>query len=443
MKPAPAKLPTIGTAQYVDWVREARGRTLSLICDLSEPQLRVKKLPILNPMDWEAGHVAYFYERFLLRDRFDEAPHFEDADDLFDSIDIEHEVRWDLPIPPRPSVVTFLERSIERTVDRISEAAKDESSWYRALLAVFHEDMHCEALAYTRQTMAYPAPCFAADSKGAPDSSTSGPEPRGDAEIPAGQFRLGARRDQGFVLDNEQWEHPREVSAFAISKTAVTQAQFAEFVDAGGYQREDLWTPEGWDWRESVQAQHPVYWRQTAAGWQRRRFDRWVDLEDDLPVMHVNWFEAKAFCRFTGRRLPTELEWEVAASAEPESGSRLLARRKRLFPWGDQPAEPGRSNLDFDHCGPVSVFAFPESDSAFGCRQMLGNVWEWCEDTFGPYPGFEPGPYREYSRSLFGSTKVLRGGGWATTSRMIRNTWRNYLGPERSDIFAGFRTVAL
>jgi iron(II)-dependent oxidoreductase len=172
-----------------------------------------------------------------------------------------------------------------------------------------------------------------------------------------------------------------------------------------------------------------------------RRFDQWEQLPPDAAVIHVSWHEARAFCRWAERRLPTELEWEVAAAGQPDA-SGDLSNEKRHYPWGDRKPVSHLANLDGSALGTIAVGALPESDSAFGCRQMIGNVWEWTENTFGPYPGFVPDMYADYSQPLFGKTKVLRGGAWTTRGRMIRNTWRTYYGPERNDVFAGFRTCA-
>ena len=186
-----------------------------------------------------------------------------------------------------------------------------------------------------------------------------------------------------------------------------------------------------------------MYWKRDNRGdWYFRRFDTWSPLPSHQPVIHVNWYEANAYCRWAERRLPTEVEWEAAAVGEPTGSGGELSARKRLFPWGDQPTTPERANLDARALGCVDVAALPAGDSAFGCRQMLGNVWEWTSDTFGPYPGFAPDAYREYSQPLFGNTRVLRGGAWTSRSRMVSATYRNYFGPERRDVFAGFRTCA-
>src|SRR5262249_17889327 len=170
----------------------------------------------------------------------------------------------------------------------------------------------------------------------------------GDAQIPGGRFMLGSVDDSGFVFDNEQWAHEVVVDPFSISRTAVTQAEFAEFVNDAGYRRRELWGDESWGWREGAGAAHPVYWRSAGKDeWERRVFGQWVPLEPDLPMIHVNWYEAEAYCRWAKRRLPTEAEWEMAASCEPTFGVYGVAERKRRYPWGDDPLTPERANLDW------------------------------------------------------------------------------------------------
>ena len=177
-----------------------------------------------------------------------------------------------------------------------------------------------------------------------------------------------------------------------------------------------------------------MYWQREEDGWLRRDFDRWLPLERHRPVIHVNWYEADAYCRWAGRRLPTEAEWELAACG--------FAAPVR-YPWGNDFPTTRHANLDGLALGCADVGAFPEGDSPFGCRQMIGNVWEWTADDFLPYPGFVVDPYKEYSEPWFGTHKVLRGGCWATRARLLRNTWRNFYTPERRDVWAGFRTCSL
>ena len=262
-------------------------------------------------------------------------------------------------------------------------------------------------------------------------------------EVPGGTFLLGATPDLPFVFDNEKWAHPVEIQPFRIARAPVTNGEYVAFVEDKGYLRREFWSENGWRWREKLGAEHPVYWqRGSDRRWYRRSYDEIVSLEEHHAIIHVNWYEAEAYCQWAGCRLPTETEWEVAASGEPTADGRGITQHKRRFPWGDEPTFAGRANVDGGAGGCIDVGALAEGDSPFGCRQMIGNVWEWVSNDFGPYPGFVADPYKEYSEPWFWTHKVLRGGSWITRSRMIRNTWRTYYTPDRRDVMAGFRTCA-
>ncbi|HVY47728.1 MAG TPA: selenoneine synthase SenA [Minicystis sp.] len=401
---------------------DARARTLALTADLDDAQWLGARLPIVNPLLWEIAHVGWFQERWVLRHAAGRAPLVPSADALYDSARVAHDTRWDLPLLPRAEALDYLARVLER--------ALCVPPGYFHLLALFHEDMHGEAFAYTRRTLGYPEPRLDVPLvRPAP----AGPCP-GDVEVPGGRFSLGATRDEPFVFDNEKWAHDVEVAPFRIARAPVTNAEFAAFVASGGYRDRRLWSDAGWASREAARAEMPFHWRSDAAGKLReRRYDRDATLAPHEPVLHVSWYEAEAYCRFAGRRLPTEAEWELAASGF----------EKRRFPWGDEAPSDRRANLDGRAGGPVDVGAYPEGDSPFGCRQMIGNAWEWTASDFAPYPGFVVDPYKEYSEPWFHSPhKVLRGGAWITRGRLLRNTWRNFYPPHRRDVFAGFRTCA-
>jgi iron(II)-dependent oxidoreductase len=423
-------------AQLMAWLIDAHARTLALVGDLSDEQLLGPRLAIVNPLLWELGHVGWFAEKWVLRHAGGAPPLYANGDALWDSSAVAHDTRWDLPLPSRAETVRYVREVHARMVDRI-ERGLDDNTRYFVRLAVFHEDMHDEAFLYTRQTHGWAAPPLATTP---PADADAGPLD-GDAAVPGGDFLLGAREDEPFVFDNEKWAQVTRTAPFAIARAPVTQSQFAAFVDDGGYRRRGLWSDDGWAWRARACAEHPVYWRRDGGAWLRRAFDRWQALEPHRPVIHVCWFEADAFCRWAGRRLPSELEWEVAASGEPDA-SGALSSRKRRHPWGDAPADATRANLDGRALACIDVAARPDGDSAFGCRQLCGNVWEWTASTFAPYPGFVVDPYRDYSQPWFGTHKVLRGGCYATQARLLRNTWRNFYTPDRRDVLAGFRTCA-
>jgi iron(II)-dependent oxidoreductase len=365
-----------------------------------------------------------------------------DGDALYDSAKVAHDTRWDIPLLSRTRVLAYMQDVLDRVIDRYGATEElDEDASYFLSLALFHEDMHDEAFGYTRQTLGYPQPQFEGGENDSHEQAALGD--LGDALIPGGRFVLGSLPDRPFVFDNEMDAHEVELKPFSISRTAVSNAEFAAFVAEGGYERREFWSDAGWQWRQRADAAHPVYWQRDSDKWLRRNFDQLVPLEDHLPVLHVNWFEADAFCRWAKRRLPTETEWEMAASAEPTTDGQQITQRKRRFPWGDEAPDPRRANLDWRAGGCIDVRALPAGDSAFGCRQMIGNVWEWTASDFSPYPGFVAGPYKEYSAPWFGDHRVLRGGCWVTRSRLIHNAYRNFYQPHRRDVWAGFRTCAL
>jgi iron(II)-dependent oxidoreductase len=411
---------------------DARARTTQLTADLTGERLLGPQLAIVNPPLWEIGHLAWFQEWWCLRDGASGAPAasiLPGADALYDSAKVAHPIRWSLPLPAIGETRAYGEEVLDRVIRRLRREPDDAGLQYFAQLAVYHEDMHAEAFHYTRQTLGYPDP-FPAPAV----LPVSPGLDRGDIELPGGAFQLGAFPDSGFVFDNEKWAHPVRIAPFSIARDPVTNAGFLEFVEAGGYRRREWWSDAGWAWRVSAGAEAPLYWIREGDTWLQRRFDTVASLVAGHPVVHVNWHEAQAFCRFAGRRLPTEAEWEYAAAWDRRAGS------KRRYPWGDTAPAAGHANLESG--GPVAVAAYREGDSASGCRQLIGNVWEWTESSFDPYPGFVIDPYREYSQPWFGTHKVLRGASFATTRRLVRNTFRNFYTPERNDIFAGFRTCA-
>jgi gamma-glutamyl hercynylcysteine S-oxide synthase len=456
--------------QLITTMRAFRERTLALVQDLDDQQMIGPRLSIVNPPLWEIGHVAWTQEFWALRHLRKEKPLLEEGDRLYNSTDVAHDTRWELLLPSREETLRYMNEVIERCIaciEKNAELSPDES--YFNWLVTFHEGMHGEALAYTRQTLGYAPPRFGGHET--PSCSLDRRACAGDVEIPGGMFIIGAEKDFPFVFDNEKWAHAVPVEPFRIARAPVTNGEFLEFVEEGGYREQRYWSEEGWQWLESGGApqleksfakffnknltkpmevvafkerlEHPIYWQPRDNGrWQQRVYDRYVLLNEDLPVVHVSWYEAEAFCRWAGRRLPSEAEWEVAASGEFGAGGTGLGGKRRYYPWGDSPPSAETANLDWHAGGLVEVGAHAAGDSAFGCRQMLGNVWEWTADNFLPYPGFSPDPYKEYSQPWFGTHKVLRGGCWATSSLLIRNSWRNFYTPDRRDVWAGFRTCA-
>ncbi len=433
----------IPSAELAAMVDDARATTLTFVDGMDGELLMGPRLATVNPLLWEIGHVAWFQEHFILKRLDGRPPLRPQADALYDSMQVAHDDRWDLPLPALAWTLGYGRDVRDAAIARLQGPLASETDSYTYQLTTFHEDMHAEAFTYTRQTLglALPSrrPAVAARDHAA------GPWP-GDASIPGGTFILGAERDAPFVFDNEKWAHPQTAAPFAIARAPVTNAEYARFVEAGGYTNRAFWSDEGWHWLQAKHMTLPAYWTGASSHWRVQRFDHVMDLPPHQPVQHVSWHEANAYCAFAGRRLPTELEWEIAATGQPGADGCSLSPIKRLQPWimpGDVPAAVP-ANLDAIAGGPVDVAAHSEVDSAFGCRQMMGNVWEWTSSTFAPYPGFSADVYKEYSEPWFdGTRKVLRGGCWATRSRLVTPVYRNFFPPDRRDIFAGFRTCAL
>lgn len=438
------KVHPVPTDYLTSIVHDTDARTMALIGDLDDDQLMGPKLRIVNPMLWEIGHIAWFQENFILRMVDGKDPTRDDADELYDSMKVAHDTRWDLPLPDLAETRRYMERARDMLIARLGDAEMASvKDGYFTQLVVFHQDMHNEAFTYTRQTLGYPAPVLTESPHQPSPPPGTGPLP-GDVDIPGGVHMRGAQPTDPYFMDNEKWGHGYEVAPFSIARAPVTNEEFQAFVEDGGYDREALWTTAGWAWRNHTGAEHPVYWQRGEDGWRVRDYDRINPLRPHAPVSHVCWFEADAWCRWAGRRLPWEGEWEVAASRSPRDGHDSLRGPRTRYPWGDTPPQPHQANLDGHNGGTVDVAAYADGDSAYGCRQMIGNVWEWTNSAFTAYEGFSPDPYKDYSEPWFdGNHVVLRGGSWATRGRIVWNTFRNFYTPGRNDVIAGFRTCAV
>lgn len=359
--------------------------------------LQVPYDPRMNPPLWELGHVGWFQEYWTSRNparpagaRADPAaPRLpgvrRDADALYDSSRVPHRQRWSLPLPGVAETLDDLARQLDATLAALAQAQGDDASLYFFRLVLFHEDMHHEAAIYMAQALGLPLAGDLADLHMAPQE-----RPRRPLAIAGGPRRFGAAGG-GFAFDNELPPVAATLAPFAIDATVVTWADFLPFVEAGGYQARDAWSEEGWRWLRDAGARGPRYLARDGGTWHVERFGRMQPLDRRLPACHLTFHEAQAWCRWAGRRLPTEFEWGAAAVEAPGA-----------FAWGD--------------------------------------VWEWASSPFAPYPGFEPHPYRDYSAPWFDGRPVLRGASFATQPRLRSARYRNFFTADRNDIFAGFRT---
>jgi len=253
--------------------------------------------------------------------------------------------------------------------------------------------------------------------------------------FPGGEVTIGTD-DRSASYDNERPVHSVELAPFLIDATPVTELAYAEFIAEGGYETREFWSDPGWAWRNESGIRHPKYWNSLEQGWEIRIMDRSLQPDPRRPVCHVCYYEAQAYASFADKRLPTEFEWEAAATWDAEAGI------KRTYPWGEEPPSRALANVDVLAFGPSVAGSYVRNVSPMGCYGMIGDVWEWTSTDFHAYPGYETFPYPEYSEIFFGDEyKVLRGGSWATRGAAIRGTFRNWDYPIRRQIFSGFRCV--
>ncbi len=410
-------------------LNEARERTLALVQFVSDEDLERVHSSLMSPLVWDLGHIAAFEDLWLVH-RYGERPLLrDDLADVYDAFETPRANRGDLPFLRPGQARDYLEEVRARTVEVIEERGIGDGLVHEMVLR--HEHQHDETMLQTLQLarLADYEPPERRPSSLAPGPALTGLE---FVLVPGGECLIGAA-DGDFAYDNECPRHRTDVRDYLIGRSPITNATYLTFVEGGGYERREWWSDEGWAWKEQYDITRPGGWTaDLGAEWRLGGLD---PLDPQQPVVHVSWFEADALARAHGARLPTELEWEKAATWDQEQ------RSARRFPWGDEPPVPGvHANVDHFGCGPAPAASHRDGASPHGCLGMIGDVWEWTSTDFGGYPGFVPFPYREYSEVFFGDGyKVLRGGSWATRARVANPTFRNWDYPQRRQIFSGFR----
>ena len=416
-------------------LEEARERTWLLLESVSEEDLAIQHDPLMSPLIWDYGHIGNYEELWLLQKAHGKVLSKRELYDMYDASLHPREERPSLNLLNREDADRYLNgtrKAVLKTLEDVNLDGDDpllkDGFVYNMILQ--HEAQHNETMLQTLQLK-----------KG------EGYKPKARIELPkgvtvedemvylpGGEFVMGTD-DRSWALDNERGAHVIDLPGFFMDATPVTNGAYAEFVEDGGYQRQELWHPDGWRYIKQEYITAPKHWYQPEPhSWWTVRFGFDEPLNLAAPVVHVSWYEADAYARWNDKRLPTEAEWEKAASWDPEKGTR------RLYPWGDDAPTPAVANLDQLAFLAAEVGAYPGGASAYGCLGMIGDVWEWTASDFHAYPGFEAFPYREYSEVFFGSGyKVLRGGSWATRPAAIRNTFRNWDYPVRRQLFVGFR----
>src|SRR5919112_90435 len=417
-------------------LEEARERTRFLLGPVSEEDLVVQHDQIMSPLIWDYGHIANYEELWLLHKAHGKVLSKRELYDMYDASLHPREERPSLKLLDRKDADVYLVAVRKAVLEALDDADLGDGDnpllrdGFVYEMVVQHEYQHNETMLQTLQLKKREG--YKAESR--VELPTGRAPEREMIYIPEGKFVMGTD-DHARALDNERNAHVVDLSGFLIDATPVTNGAYLRFVEEGGYERSELWSPAGWEYIREERISAPKHWYQPEPhSWWTERFGFDEPLASAAPVVHVSWFEADAYARWAGKRLPTEAEWEKAASWDPNTGT------KRLYPWGDDPPDRARTNLDQLAFRPTEVGAYPAGASAYGSLGMIGDVWEWTASEFSGYPGFESFPYREYSEIFFdGGYKVLRGGSWATRPGAIRNTFRNWDFPIRRQLFVGFR----
>jgi gamma-glutamyl hercynylcysteine S-oxide synthase len=429
----PAAVTSLTTAADVaEVLQEGRQRTLALVASVSDRDLERVHSELMSPLVWDLAHIAAFEDLWLTH-RWGKRPLLRaDLAAMYDAFESPRAVRSELPLLGPAAARDYLAAARRGTLEVIGERGVGDGTVHEMVLR--HEHQHNETMLQTLQ-LARLADYEPAGVQAMPEPVEPSPTGLELVEIPGGECTIGAPAD-GFAYDNERPRHRTNVGAYLIGRAPITNATYLRFVEGGGYERREWWSDEGWAWKEQYDITRPGGWAaDQRAEW---RLGSVEPLDPHRPVVHVSWFEADAFARAHGARLPTEVEWEKAATWDHEES---LAR---AFPWGADPLVPGvHANVDQLGGGPAPAGAYPRGASPYGCLGMIGDVWEWTASRFDAYPGFVARPYKEYSEVFFADDfKVLRGGSWATRARVITPTFRNWDYPQRRQIFAGVRIAA-
>jgi gamma-glutamyl hercynylcysteine S-oxide synthase len=407
---------------------KARDRTLRLV-DFDDAELHRQYDPLMSPLVWDLAHIGQQEELWVLRDGNPDRPGMlaPDVERLYDAFVNPRASRVDLPLLPPSDARAYCSTVRNKVLDAL-DGLPDDDPAFNFGLVISHENQHDETMLQALNLR-----------KGPPLLDVGIPLPAGRSGVagtsvlvPGGEFVLGVDAvAEPHSLDNERPAHIVDVPTFRIGRVPVTNAEWAQFVDDGGYDNRQWWSDRGWAHRQQAGLTAPQFWN---ADGTRTRFGHIEEIPGDEPVQHVTHFEAEAYAAWAGARLPTEVEWEKACAWDPDAGAR------RRYPWGSSEPTPHLANLGGDALRPAPVGAYPAGASAYGAEQMLGDVWEWTTSPLRPWPGFTPMSYERYSQPFFdGDYKVLRGGSWAVAPGILRPSFRNWDHPIRRQIFSGVR----
>ena len=418
----------------LDGFNETRFRTLELVKTLEKDDFVVQTANFMSPPKWHLGHVSWLYEVILSKTVENYEFYSKEFSKYLNSYYLQFGEPHDKAkrgVLSRPTVDQIFEY-FQTINQRVTNFLKNNSLSFKSqqllIMALHHECQHQELLVYDLQHLL--ADQYRPVKKNSPPKP-SPVEPK-SVKVNGGLYQMGYSGNE-FCYDIELPEHRVFLNDYKIEVYPVTNSQFLEFIESGGYEDFKYWLSDGWDKVKENDWKAPMYWEKEDGWWMIRDFIGKRKINPNEPVCHVSFYEADAYCKWTGKRLPTEAEWEKAVCWHEEK------QKKTIFPWGNEPPSQNHANLLESYLWSCSeIGAYPEGKSPSGCFQMIGDVWEWTSSEFIGYPGFKTG-FSEYNDKWFTNQKVLRGGSFATPKMSIRGSCRNFFRLDERWLFSGFR----
>jgi len=433
-----------GQSTLVDLYKQVRARTMQIVAPLEIEDYVIQTAEFMSPARWHIGHTSWFFETVLQAHQPGYRVYSQDFLFYFNSYYEGFGARIERPkrgTKSRPTVKETIayRNHIDEQMLRFLEAADHPDVDPLIRLGLEHEMQHQELLVYDIKHLLCDQ--FNAPIQPSPVVQAS---VTGMAEIEGGliwigyssEYESGARppHSKEFAFDNEKPSHQIFLRDYELDKALISVGDYLEFMCDGAYENFRWWFSEGWETVNKEHWQAPMYWELHDGEWFIRDYTGLIKAKErrNDPVCHVSFFEASAYAKWAGKRLPTEAEWEKAACYDTNS-------TRKDFPWGGNSADISKANLFENGIWTVApIGAFPAGANSYGCHQMIGDVWEWTTSDYVPYPGFKS-EFDEYNDKWFVNQKVLRGGSFATPQVHIRSTYRNFFHAHERWMTSGFR----
>ena len=414
---------------------ETRARTLELVKTLEKDDFGVQTAFYTSPVKWHLGHVSWLNE-IVLSKTTDNYEFYSDEfseylNSYYNQFGKPHDKakRGIMSRPTADEILQYFEIITQKVRHTMQASLSDEAS-NLFTMAIHHECQHQELLVYDLQHLL--ADQYRPVRKNQLPKSFD--VERKSVKIDGGLYEMGYSGND-YCYDIEQPEHKVYLNDYEIENFPVTNGEYLEFMNDGGYEDFSFWLSDGWDAVKKNEWNAPMYWKKNDGEWFTRDFIGERKINNNEPVCHVSFYEASAFCKWAGKRLPSEAEWEKAALWNNEK------KKKTIFPWGNEhPSEKNANILESYNWNCTKIGSYPKGISSYGCYQMIGDVWEWTTSEFVGYPGFKSS-FDEYNDKWFTNQKVLRGGSFATPAMSIRGTYRNFFRLDERWLISGFRCV--